>query len=53
MALGVKADWLYESDQLTGFDRGQIILLGTDGIWEAQNRKGSTYGQGSHLSGSP
>ena len=45
MALGVKADWLYESNQLTGLTGGQIILLGTDGIWEAQNQKGARMGK--------
>jgi sigma-B regulation protein RsbU (phosphoserine phosphatase) len=45
MALGVKADWQYESYQLTDLTRGQIIMLGTDGIWEAQNRKGKRMGK--------
>jgi sigma-B regulation protein RsbU (phosphoserine phosphatase) len=45
MALGVKADGCYEVDQLQGLSKGQIILLGTDGIWEAQNRKGSRMGK--------
>ena len=45
MALGVKADWQYESNQLTGLIGGQIILLGTDGIWEAQNQKGARMGK--------
>jgi sigma-B regulation protein RsbU (phosphoserine phosphatase) len=45
MALGVKADGCYEVDQLQGLSKGQILLLGTDGIWEAQNRKGSRMGK--------
>jgi phosphoserine phosphatase RsbU/P len=46
MALGVNADWQYESYQLTDLTSGQIILLGTDGIWEAQNRRGIRMGKG-------
>jgi serine phosphatase RsbU (regulator of sigma subunit) len=45
MALGVKADWHYEVYQLQDLSRGQIILLGTDGIWEAQNLKGKRMGK--------
>jgi sigma-B regulation protein RsbU (phosphoserine phosphatase) len=45
MALGVKADWCYELAQRQGLSRGQVILLGTDGIWEAQNRKGTRMGK--------
>jgi sigma-B regulation protein RsbU (phosphoserine phosphatase) len=45
MALGVKADWCYEVAQRQGLSRGQVILLGTDGIWEAQNRKGTRMGK--------
>jgi serine phosphatase RsbU (regulator of sigma subunit) len=45
MALGVKTEWQYESNQLTGLTGGQIILLGTDGIWEAQNQKGARMGK--------
>lgn len=45
MALGVKADGCYEVDRLQGLSKGQIILLGTDGIWEAQNRKGKRMGK--------
>ena len=45
VALGVKADECYEVDQLQGLSRGQIILLGTDGIWEARNQKGTRMGK--------
>lgn len=45
LALGVKADVCYEVDQLRGLSEGQIILLGTDGIWEAQNREGTRMGK--------
>ena len=45
MALGVKADRCYEVGRFQGLSKGQIILLGTDGIWEAQNRKGKRMGK--------
>ncbi len=45
MALGVKADWHYEVYQLRGLSKGQIVLLGTDGIWEAQNLEGTRMGK--------
>lgn len=45
MALGVKVDQRYETTQLRGLSNGQVILLGTDGIWEAQNRKGERMGK--------
>jgi sigma-B regulation protein RsbU (phosphoserine phosphatase) len=45
MALGVKADQRYETARFQGLSNGQVILLGTDGIWEAQNRKGARMGK--------
>jgi phosphoserine phosphatase RsbU/P len=45
MALGVKDDFCYEAARLQGLSRGQVILLGTDGIWEARNRKGTRMGK--------
>ncbi len=45
LALGVKTDWHYDVYQLQGLSRGQVILLGTDGVWEAQNRQGIRMGK--------
>ena len=45
LALGVQADWPYESQKLDDLTAGQIILLGTDGIWEAENPKGERIGK--------
>ncbi len=45
MALGVKDDGCFEAVQLQGLSKGQVILLGTDGIWEAQNLKGTRMGK--------
>jgi len=44
MALGVKPDYrhqYYEGPDTTG---GQVFAVGTDGIWEAFDRRGNRYG---------
>jgi sigma-B regulation protein RsbU (phosphoserine phosphatase) len=46
LALGVDSEWRYESNRKQGLEEGQIIVLGTDGIWEAQNRAGNMFGKG-------
>ncbi len=35
IALGVDKDWQYETNKRAGIIKGQIIVLSTDGIWEA------------------
>lgn len=45
LALGVDADWQYEEQQKTGFKNGSIIVIGTDGIWEAHNSEGDPFGK--------
>ena len=47
MALGVDESWKYEEKQKSGLTRGQIIVFGTDGIWEAHNGKGEIFGKAS------
>jgi sigma-B regulation protein RsbU (phosphoserine phosphatase) len=44
-ALGVDQEWCYETNKKSGFIKGQTILLGTDGIWEARNREGKMFGK--------
>lgn len=43
--LGVDPEWRYETNFRSSFSKGQIILLGTDGIWEARNRDGKMFGK--------
>ena len=43
--LGVDADWRYEEEERQHLSKGQIILIGTDGIWEAQNAEGKMFGK--------
>jgi sigma-B regulation protein RsbU (phosphoserine phosphatase) len=45
MALGVDETWRYEEKQKAGLTRGQIIVFGTDGIWEAHNASGKIFGK--------
>ena len=45
IALGVDENWNFEAYPKTGLRPGQIILLSTDGIWEARNREGEMFGK--------
>lgn len=45
MALGVDEAWQYEENQKSGLNSGQIIVIGTDGIWEAHNPAGDKFGK--------
>ena len=45
IALGVDDTWQYTQQTKSGLTGGQIILLGTDGIWEAQNPQGQLFGK--------
>lgn len=45
VALGVKEDFDYKENSWSGLTNGQIIAIGTDGIWEAVNREGSMFGK--------
>jgi prolipoprotein diacylglyceryl transferase len=45
IALGVIGDWQYEEYGKPNLLPGQIIFLGTDGIWEATNKNGEMFGK--------
>lgn len=45
MALGVDADAYFEENQKHNLTKSQIILLGTDGIWEARNTRDQMFGK--------
>jgi sigma-B regulation protein RsbU (phosphoserine phosphatase) len=45
IALGVNQDWPYQAYTRDGLSSGQIIMLSTDGLWEAQNRNGEMFGK--------
>ena len=45
VALGVNDKSDYKENQKTGLSNGQIISVGTDGIWEAANCDGEMFGK--------
>ena len=44
-ALGLDEEFAFEENLKTELARGQIIAIGTDGIWECFNRYGEMYGK--------
>ena len=45
IALGVDEDFQFQENTRWGLRTGQIILLGTDGIWEARNPSSEMFGK--------
>lgn len=45
MALGVDEKCSFTCNRRTGISDGQVILLGTDGLWEASNTRGDRFGK--------
>jgi sigma-B regulation protein RsbU (phosphoserine phosphatase) len=45
LALGLDEKFIYEENARTELTSGQIIAIGTDGIWEAFNGDGEMYGK--------
>jgi sigma-B regulation protein RsbU (phosphoserine phosphatase) len=45
MALGVNADGYYREYRKTDLKKGQIIVLASDGLWEARNPKDEMFGK--------
>jgi sigma-B regulation protein RsbU (phosphoserine phosphatase) len=43
--LGIEEDVEYESSRISGVKNGQILFMGTDGIWETRNAAGEMYGK--------
>ncbi len=43
--LGIDSEYPFLPERRGHLQKGQIILLGTDGIWEARNRKGEIFGK--------
>ena len=41
----MEEDWNYTEYTKTALNKGQIIFLSTDGVWEAFNRKGEMFGK--------
>ena len=45
VALGVQVDAKFEQNEKNNLTDQQIIILGTDGIWEARNPRGQMFGK--------
>ena len=45
MALGIDDGFVYQSSSKSGLNTGQVIALGTDGIWEGRNTAGEMFGK--------
>ena len=45
LPLGVVPDFVYEEQARPGLAPGQLLAIGTDGIWEARNPAGEMYGK--------
>lgn len=44
LPLGVDGDWVYVEES-SHIETGSVILIGTDGIWEATNMSGDMFGK--------
>jgi sigma-B regulation protein RsbU (phosphoserine phosphatase) len=45
MALGLDGNFEYRENILKGLTTGQILLIGTDGLWETQSESGDMFGK--------
>jgi sigma-B regulation protein RsbU (phosphoserine phosphatase) len=45
MALGVDGKFEYRENILTDLTMGQVLLIGTDGLWETQSESGEMFGK--------
>jgi sigma-B regulation protein RsbU (phosphoserine phosphatase) len=45
IALALDENWEYIENKKCGLVPGQMVVLGTDGIWEAKNTKGELFGK--------
>lgn len=45
LALGLDDEYVFVANQKTGFHNGQILIIGTDGIWESRNQTQEMFGK--------
>jgi phosphoserine phosphatase RsbU/P len=45
VALGIDENWKYREECRSGLLSGEVILIGTDGIWESRNSEGRMFGK--------
>lgn len=45
MALGIEEEAQFEQNEYTGWSSRHVMVIGTDGIWEAENESGEQFGK--------
>ena len=45
MALGLDENYRYEENERARLEKGELVFLGTDGIWETRNPDGRLFGK--------
>ena len=45
LALGVDQGYIYKLQQKDGLQANQLIVIGTDGIWEGSSKSGEMFGK--------
>jgi len=45
MALGVDGEYVYRDGGMIELSDGQVLLIGTDGLWETHNKSGEMFGK--------
>jgi sigma-B regulation protein RsbU (phosphoserine phosphatase) len=45
IALGIDDGSEYHSQKIEGLSQGQVLLIGTDGLWETQSESGEMFGK--------
>ena len=45
IALGIDGGSEYHSQKIEGLSQGQVLLIGTDGLWETQSESGEMFGK--------
>ncbi len=45
LALGIDEAFAYQENSLEELSAGDIVIIGTDGLWEAQNNEGKMFGK--------
>ncbi|MFV0437881.1 MAG: SpoIIE family protein phosphatase [Desulfopila sp.] len=45
IVLGIDADWPFQHSTMDITERRLLILLGSDGVWEAENEQGEKFGK--------
>jgi len=45
IVLGMDDGWIFKEQVMTGWTADQLVLVGTDGIWETENPAGEMFGK--------